>query len=372
MVAVPRMFLPHETPRMSPIRLRKNFAGVIAALGILLYAGSPAGVRAADPAKAADGKPTTKAAEKKPAAPKPPAYLDAKEAGPDFALQGEYTGKVSYDKGQADVGFQVIALGDGEFRGVFYYGGLPGAGWDKLIKYEADGKRTNDEVVFENEKGIGRLRDGQLSMFTAENKPVGILTKTERKSPTLGAAPPAGAVVLFDGTNADAFKGGKLSPEGWLMEGSDTNETFGSCELHLEFRTPFMPTARGQARGNSGCYLQSRYETQILDSFGLAGKNNECGGLYEIKDPDVNMCLPPLAWQTYDISYTRAKFDADGKKTADARITVRHNGVVVQDDVRLPHTTRAAPLKEGPEPGPLHLQNHGNPVRFRNIWLVRK
>ncbi|MDZ4684595.1 MAG: DUF1080 domain-containing protein, partial [Planctomycetaceae bacterium] len=134
----------------------------------------------------------------------------------------------------------------------------------------------------------------------------------------------------------------------------------------------FMPTPSGQQRPNSGGYLQGRYEVQILDSFGLEGKNNEAGGIYEISDPKLNMCLPPLAWQTFDIDFTAAKYDADGKKTADARITVRHNGVVVQKDVALPRGTRAAPVKEGPEPGPLYLQDHGNPIRFRNIWVVEK
>jgi len=308
-------------------------------------------------------------AARKPAAPKPMVINDPQAAGLDYSLQGEYAGQVSYERGQAKIGFQVIALGGGEFHGVFYYGGLPGAGWDKKIKFESAGKLVADEVVFENPLGSGRVRGGQFSLFGPDGKPIGLVAKVERTSPTMGATPPAGAIVIFDGTNADAFKNGKVSPEGWLMEGSDTIETFGDCELHLEFRTPFMPTARGQARGNSGCYLQSRYEVQILDSFGLVGKNNECGGIYETKAPDLNMCLPPLAWQTYDITYQGARFDARGAKTADARITVRHNGVVVQNDVPLPKATRSAPLKEGPEPGPLHLQNHGNPVRFRNVWL---
>jgi len=318
-----------------------------------------------------------KSAEQKPAAPKPTAskpavFNDPQAAGLDYALQGEYAGQVSYEKGQAKIGFQVIALGGGAFQGVFYYGGLPGDGWDKKTKFESAGKLVGDELVFEHLLGSGRVRDGQFSLHGPDGKPLGLIAKVERTSPTMGAAPPKGAIVIFDGSNADAFKNGKVSPEGWLMEGSDTIEQFGDCELHLEFRTPFMPTARGQARGNSGCYLQSRYEVQILDSFGLAGKNNECGGIYETKDPEVNMCLPPLSWQTYDITYKGAKFDAAGAKTADARITVRHNGVVVQNDVALPKATRAAPLAEGAEPGPLHLQNHGNPVRFRNIWLVKK
>ena len=114
------------------------------------------------------------------------------------------------------------------------------------------------------------------------------------------------------------------------------------------------------------------YEIQVLDSFGLDGKNNECGGIYSIRDPDQNMCFPPLAWQTYDIDYTAATYDDSGKKTKNGRMTVRHNGVVIHDNVELPKDTTGAPVKEGPEPGPIFLQDHGNPVRFRNIWLVEQ
>ncbi len=337
--------------------------GIICGLSCVIF---PVGIQA-DPSPGVQQKDGSKSA-----AARQPVFTDPKEVGLDYSLQGEYAGQLSYEKGQVNIGFQVIALGNGEFHGVFYYGGLPGAGWDKKIKYESGGKRIADEVVFQHPLGSGRVRDGQFTLHRPDGNPIGLIAKVERKSSTLGATPPAGAVVLFDGTNADAFTNGKVSPEGWLMEGSDTIDRFGDCELHLEFRTPFMPTARGQARGNSGCYLQSRYEVQILDSFGRAGKDNECGGIYETKAPDVNMCLPPLAWQTYDITYKTAKFNDAGTKTADARITVRQNGVVVQDDVSLPKSTRAAPLKEGSEPGPLHLQNHGNPVRFRNIWLEKK
>ena len=135
---------------------------------------------------------------------------------------------------------------------------------------------------------------------------------------------------------------------------------------------PLMPAARGQGRANSGCYMQGRYEVQILDSFGLSGENNECGGIYTIAKPSVNMCLPPLTWQTYDVDYTAAKFDADKKKTANAKLTVRHNGVLIHENVELPKGTTAAPVAEGPEPGPIYIQDHGNPIRFRNIWLVEK
>lgn len=110
---------------------------------------------------------------------------------------------------------------------------------------------------------------------------------------------------------------------------------------------------------------------QILDSFGLQGRDNECGGLYGVAAPAVNMCFPPLSWQTYDVDFTAAQWH-EGKMVSRPRITVRHNGVLVHDDVELPHATTAAPVREGPEKGPVFLQNHGNPVRFRNIWVVEK
>ena len=217
------------------------------------------------------------------------------------------------------------------------------------------------------------MKDGTLTIV-ANDVELGKLSKISRSSPTLGAKPPEGAVVLFDGKSADAFQGGKVSDDGNLAEGSTSKQKFGSYKLHIEFRTPYQPQDRGQARGNSGIYMQGRYEVQMLDSFGLEGKNNECGGIYSVKDCDVNMCFPPLAWQTYDIDYTAAKYDDAGKVVEPAKITVEHNGVVIHKDVKLPtdRGTTAAPVKPGPEPGPIYLQNHGNPVRYRNIWLVEK
>jgi hypothetical protein len=130
-----------------------------------------------------------------------------------------------------------------------------------------------------------------------------------------------------------------------------------------------MPAAQGQARGNSGVYIQRRYEVQILDSFGLAGEPNECGGLYRQQAPDLNMCLPPLTWQTYDIHFQAARWDDAGKKTANAKISVYLNGVAVHAAREIPTKTGAG-QPEGPEPRSILLQNHGDPVQFRNVWIV--
>jgi hypothetical protein len=291
---------------------------------------------------------------------------------PDFKIQGEYSGAVKVEEdGELIVGVQVIALGEGKFHAVGYPGGLPGEGSNATTKVEADGQLKDGMVKFGTEQASGQIRDGVLRVVGADGSVLAEMKHVERKSPTLGAVPPAGAIVLFDGTSAGEFSPGRVSDDGLLMAGATSKRKFQSCQLHVEFQLPFMPTARGQGRGNSGVYLQGRYEVQMLDSFGLKGENNECGGLYEIKAPDMNMCFPPLSWQTYDIDYTAAKF-SEGKKTQDATITVRHNGIVIHKNVALPHATRAAPVPEGPDPGPIYLQDHGNPVRYRNIWLVEK
>ncbi len=289
-------------------------------------------------------------------------FTDPADAGPDFAVQGEYAAE--------GLGAQVIALGGGNFHIVGWLHGLPGTADNVEKKEEVSAKREGDKVVFNQNGWTGEIVGGKLT-GTKEGK-TSVLQKTERKSPTLGAKPPAGAVVLFDGTNADAWKNGKVDKGGNLSMGVLSNQEFGDFTLHMEFRTPFMPAARGQGRGNSGVYLQNRFEVQVLDSFALKGENNECGGIYSKHRPRLNMCFPPLTWQTYDIDFTAARWDADGKRTAKARLTVRHNGVLVHENAEVDGATTAAGRKDGPGPGPIQLQNHGCPVAYRNIWLVEK
>jgi hypothetical protein len=300
-----------------------------------------------------------------------PTYVSPKEAGPDYVVQGEYLGEVDADNGRGKWGAQVIALGDGTFRLVGYEGGLPGDGWKRGDRREmADGKTEGNVTKFVADQWSAEIKDGVLSVFTTGSDAIGKLKKVERKSPTLDAKPPKGAVVLFDGTSAANFEGGVLTPEKYLTHECASKQKFGDHKLHIEFCPPFKPKARGQARGNSGVYVQSRYEVQVLDSFGLEGENNECGGIYSIAKPSVNMCWPPLVWQTYDIDFTGARYE-NGKKVKNARITVVHNGVTVLDDVELPKGTPGR-FDEGPDPAPLFLQGHGNPVVFRNIWVVEK
>jgi hypothetical protein len=262
--------------------------------------------------------------------------------------------------------------------------------------YEAFGMRDPDRFViplrkdgdaFSTSSDPGfraTLKDGVITGISPRaNLANFTLRRVQRTSPTLGAQPPAGAVVLFDGRDLAQWKvaGKEERPAAWkLVDGAMevapnggtivTKKPFGDCDLHLEFRTPFMPTKRGQERGNSGVYMQGRYEIQVLDSYGLTGEDNECGGIYKVAQPRVNMCAPPGQWQTYDISFRAPRFDANGNKTASAMVTVRHNGVIIHQNLAIPGPTGGALDERVSEPGGLCLQDHGNPVQYRNIWLV--
>lgn len=306
--------------------------------------------------------------------PRAKAWTDPEVAAkehPDFLIQGEYLAD------DETYGVQVVALGNNAFDAYVLEGGLPGAGWEpEKLRVKLSGKTEGDVVVFpEVGKGLGLEIKGQSMTLKTADKTQVSLKRVERKSPTLGAKPIEGATVLFDGTSTDAWDKGVIK-DGLLGATScTTKQEFGSYHLHLEFRTPYTPDARGQKRGNSGVYHSGRWETQILDSFALESRDNHCGGIYSVSKPKLNMCLPPLAWQTYDVDFTAAKFDAEGNRTAWPRITVRLNGVLVHEDLELPKnfTTSAPITSEVTHPkGPVHLQNHNDPVVYRNIWIVEK
>ena len=300
------------------------------------------------------------------------AFTDPAKAGPDFSTQGEYQGVLKLPEEDLKIGAQVIALGDGKFRGVFCVGGLPGDGWSRGgMQLALDSKTEDGQVTFTGEHSSAKIAEGKMTVLDSGGNAIGTLAKVERKSPTLGAKPPAGAKVLFDGTSADPWADGKIVEGNLLLAGTHSKEAFQDFTFHMEFRTPFVPKATGQARGNSGLYLQDRYELQVLDSFGLEGADNECGGFYSIKEPAVNMCFPPLSWQTYDIDFTAARFEGE-KKVKSARVTIQHNGVKIFEDFELPKLTPGGAPQEYPGKGPFQLQAHGNPVTYRNIWVVEK
>ena len=303
-----------------------------------------------------------------------PVYTDVAQADSDYAYQGEYRGwqrSRPSARSSESVALQVIALGNGKFAASKYYGGLPGEGWFGGTRYELTGEMTGDVVTLRNDDYEVVVDKESAMIMTKDGRRAGELTKVHRISPTMGAAPPAGAIVLFDGTGTDHFKNAKMTDDGLLMAGTETKAGFNSFRLHGEFKLPYKPMARGQGRGNSGFYLQSRYEVQVLDSFGLEGIENECGALYRTKRPDFNMCLPTLQWQTYDIDLTAPKFDEAGKKISNMKISVWHNGVLIHNNAEIPNKTGAG-KKEAPTALPTKLQDHGNPVVYRNLWLVPK
>lgn len=315
--------------------------------------------------------------------------------GFDYMIQGEYQDI------ESNRYYQIIADGNMQFRVVGYPDGLPGMGWDRSMarffghggvqgeqlvitgekmdipRYEGVEGKTR-EIVFDEDMQKRKLRGRMVGdkFYLADDKygEEKEIVKVRRESPTLGQQAPEGALVIFDGTNLDQFEeGAKCNEKAKTLWSEARTKPFDKDKpylLHIEFLTSFMPTKQGQARSNSGVYIAETYECQVLDSFGLEGENNECGGFYQFAEPIVNMCFPPLVWQTYDIDFTPAKY-ADGKKTENARVTVRHNGVVIHDNVELPKETPGC-KDEADETRGLYLQGHGNKVQYRNIWLQYK
>ncbi len=277
----------------------------------------------------------------------------AKQARPEFELQGEY--KVEVDGTR--LGLQVADVDQGQFHVLFYQGGLPGDGWNGDAIETALVHRDDLEAIIE---GVKRV---------------------VRKSPTLGKKAPEGAMVIFDGEPTEHVKG--TIDKGILWAGSSTTTPVGDFHMHVEFRLPYKPSRplSSQDRGNSGLYIYDNYEIQVLDSFGLdfVTENNAvpteslnsqwCGSFYKAKTPDVPMAFPPLVWQTYDIDFTAPKFEGE-EKVSNARATVRHNGVLIHDDYELEGGTGNGGKRPEKEKGTILFQGHGNPTAFRNVWMI--
>lgn len=293
------------------------------------------------------------------------------EPSPASRWQGEYEGCLALPTGPLSVGLQISDLGRGEHAGVESLGGLPGRGGQLNRRLASTGRLQDDLLKLEAPDrlyvGLGQA----VQVFDNSGRQLGRLLPVHRSSPTAGALPPPGAIVLFDGRTPSELKGARVTPDGLLQVGCETARPFQDFLLHVEFQTPTMPAARGQARGNSGVYVQGRYEVQILDSFGLESQNNDCGALYRQRPPTANYCLPPGSWQTYEIEFRAARFDAAGKKSAPARITVWHNGFPIHCQQELTGKTGAG-AAEGPEPRPIKFQDHGDQVRYRNLWILER
>lgn len=211
------------------------------------------------------------------------------------------------------------------------------------------------------------IREGDATFTLSRVKPP--------QSATLGAEPPKGALVIFDGKDRGQWKEAKWPVKDGVLEVGEgnitTKQSLTNFLLHLEFRTPHMPAARGQARGNSGVYLRSVFEVQVLDSFGLFPlANNDCGGIYQVAAPDwkqANASLPPGEWQTYDITYR----EGDEQTFRLPEITVVHNGKTIIDRVKIPSEFVVNGTGGGEvDGGFLMLQNHKDAVQYRNIWAL--
>jgi hypothetical protein len=196
--------------------------------------------------------------------------------------------------------------------------------------------------------------------------------------------PPSDAIVLFSGKDLSEWTHEDGSPVKWTIANGEmicksgagdvlSKHKFSSAQIHVEFFVPFMPKFKSQMRGNSGVFLQGRYEVQVLDSYqNPTYANGSCGALYSQYAPLVNACRPPEQWQSYEIVFHAPKCGADGKVSEPGTLTLLHNGVLVQDHVTVKGTTDGSPNPHVCEPGPLKLQDHDTevitPVRFRNIW----
>jgi hypothetical protein len=238
-------------------------------------------------------------------------------------------------------------------------------------------------VVFSGTPARGQV-DTQWKIHDP-NRPVPpIITPGTPSTQDAPGKPPSDAILLFDGSDLSQWLSTDGGPAKWKVENGymevvaksgyiHTKQSFGDCQLHVEFSEPTPPHGESQERGNSGVFLMGKYEIQVLDSYdNKTYADGQAASVYGQYPPLVNAARPPGQWQSYDIVFHGPRFDAGGKLLRPARVTVFHNGVLVQDNVELTGPTehgKRPPYEAGPDKAALALQDHGNPVRFRNIWI---
>ncbi len=260
------------------------------------------------------------------------------------------------------------------------------------------GHAADGTLTFDQDDWLGKAKGEQLNGSRPQDgEPVPFkLQKVSRPSPRVGSRPPEGAIVLFDGTGFgewevhrgrlptpkivwelvdDSMRVAPIDPKTQAGHSLVTKRRFIDFRFHLEFRLPLMADKTGQARANGGVAFEDAnwYELQILDSYGLEGLDNECGGLYKIAAPAVNMCRPPLMWQSYDVEFHSPRYDDAGNRTKPGCISVNHNGVQIHKDVQLPDSDKASKRRKADpaavSSGRIILHHHKNPIQYRNIWV---
>lgn len=232
--------------------------------------------------------------------------------------------------------------------------------------------------------GAASQVSAQWTIHDTLRPPPAIVVPGPVKRPAANDRPPSDAVILFDGTDLSRWRAAGGGAAGWrvidgyaevVAQRGDimTADAFGDVQLHIEWAAPARPSGDGQGRGNSGVFLMGMYEVQILDSHeNRTYADGQAAAIYGQHPPLVNASRPPGEWQEYDIIFRRPRFDASGALVRPARITMFHNGVLVHDDVELTGPTghyARPPYRAHADRLPIRLQDHGNPMRFRNIWV---
>ena len=321
------------------------------------------------------------------------AVVTADKAASDPFL-GDWEGQ--WAKGRRrDLAAQVIPRGSGTYQ----INVLPALDQRCPAYAVVEAKAEGGILQFDQQGWSGRIEGDRFTGtgFMQNQRTAFEMKKVRRLSPRLGATPPEGAVVLFDGSGFEHWESdrrGGVEDIRWKLVDDAmrvwpplkrhafstairTRQAFPDFHLHLEFRLPLIAEASGQTRANSGVIIEEFefYEVQILDSYGLPGYWDDCGAIYNKEAPKVNMCAPPGQWQSYDVVYRSPGFDESGNLTAKARITVDHNGKLIHKEVELPYSERAVEARrqrpESRKPGRITLQHHGDPVEFRNVWLKK-